>query len=433
MAGLLLLAGCGEGSWFGESEGPPLPGTRVAVMLLDEGPQADARLANLSVVLPPPWSNDSWPQSGGAPSHMMGHLAVAETIQLAWRVGIGSGSSSSARLLAPPVVARGQVFTIDSEGVVNAFASADGRRLWSFSPDGIETPDRLGGGTIAWDDGRLFAVFSHGDVVALDAASGGELWRQRIKAPVRTSPTVAGGRLLIVTADNQLFALEAASGQVLWAHAGIFEQAAILGGAAPAATDELAVVAYSSGEVFALRLADGQPLWSDAVLRPRRTLAIGTLSGIVGAPVIDGDRVMVAGAGGEMATFALVSGQRIWEVRLTSLQTPWAVGDFVFALTDRNEVVCLLRQGGRIRWVTPLNPVAEDGGASDTRARWVGPVLAGDRLVLASSGSEVISVSPYSGEILGKAPLAGPVSLPPVVAERTVYFLTDDGDLLAYR
>lgn len=428
---LLGLAGCGEGTWLGESADPPLPGKRVPVMLLDEGLQADVRLANLAIGLPPPQVNDAWPQAGGSSTRMMGHLGVAETIDLAWRADIGSGTSSSAVLLSPPVVAQGRVFTIDSEGMIRAFATTDGSRQWSFEAEDIERADRLNGGLIAWDAGRLYAVFAYGDVLALDAASGSEIWRSRIKAPVRSSPTIAGDRLLIVTADNQLFALDPDNGNVLWTHAGIFEQAAILGGASPAATSELAIVAYSSGEVFALRLADGQALWSDALIRPRHTLAIGTLSGIVGDPVIDGDRAIVAGNGGEMAAFDLFRGNRAWEVKLTSLQTPWAVGDFIYALTDRNEVVCLLRQGGRIRWVSPLN--AEDTRKDDTPVRWVGPVLAGDRLLLASSKGEVASLSPYTGEVLGKAELAGPVSLRPVIAERTVYFLTDGGVLLAYR
>ena len=54
-------------------------------------------------------------------------------------------------------------------------------------------------------------------------------------------------------------------------------------------------------------------------------------------------------------------------------------------------------------------------------------------VLLASSEGEAVSVSPYTGEVLGKARLEGPVSLPPIVADGTVYFLTDDGDLVAYR
>ncbi len=429
LAGLLALTACG--SWLGETPEPRLPGERIPVMLLDEGPRADERLASLSVVLPPPEANADWPQSGGTASHAPGHLAVADTIDRAWSASIGEGSGGRERLLASPIVAQGRVFTIDSEGEVRAFATTDGARIWSTNPEDLEPVDRLGGGGIAWIDGKVVAAYSHGDVVALDASSGAEVWRQRLRAPVRTNPSAAEGKVFIVSADNQLFTLSAATGEILWRHAGSFEPAALLGGAAPAVDGGTAVVAYSSGEVFALNVNDGRPFWTDALLRPRRTLAIGSITDIVGDPVIDRDRVIVAGNGGEMAAFDVVRGARAWDVQLTSRETPWVAGDFVFVLTDRNEVVCLLRQGGRIRWVSPL--VRQGEPNADEPQRWAGPVLAGDRLVLAGSTGEVASMSPYTGELLGRTELGGPVSLPPIVAGGTVYFLTDSGQLLAYR
>jgi outer membrane protein assembly factor BamB len=149
--------------------------------------------------------------------------------------------------------------------------------------------------------------------------------------------------------------------------------------------------------------------------------------------VIDGDRTIVAGASGEMAAFDLAQGSRVWTADVTSTQTPWVVGDFIYVLTERNELVAMLGQGGRIRWVSPLAVLVDPENPDSRRIRWTGPVLVSDRLLLASSEGEVVSVSPYTGEILGKASLAGPVTVPPVVADGTVFFLTDDGELLAYR
>ena len=42
-------------------------------------------------------------------------------------------------------------------------------------------------------------------------------------------------------------------------------------------------------------------------------------------------------------------------------------------------------------------------------------------------------MSPYNGEILGRLDLPGPVLIPPIVAGGTVYILTEDAELLAYR
>ena len=53
--------------------------------------------------------------------------------------------------------------------------------------------------------------------------------------------------------------------------------------------------------------------------------------------------------------------------------------------------------------------------------------------VRVSSRGDGVFISPYSGETVGGVDLPDGTSLPPVVASRTIYVLTDDGDLVAYR
>ena len=64
---------------------------------------------------------------------------------------------------------------------------------------------------------------------------------------------------------------------------------------------------------------------------------------------------------------------------------------------------------------------------------WAGPVLAGDRLWLAGSNQQLIAVSPADGGIVSTVDLPGRAYIAPVVANGTLYVLTDDGELVAYR
>jgi outer membrane protein assembly factor BamB len=432
-AAAALLAGCGEGTWLGETPAPPLPGERKAVLLIEDQLSADPRLAELNVALPPAVRNADWPQAGGGPAHAMQHLEAADTVDVAWRSGIGAGAGGGSRLLAGPVVAGGRVFAVDADGMTTAVDASTGSDVWQFYPDDVEEVDRLAGGAAAYDAGRLFVATGNGMVYGLDAAGGGEVWRRQIKAPIRSAPTVAGGRVLVPTADGQLYAFDTAAGELAWQHAGLFEQAGLLGGASPAVADGIVIAAYASGEVVALSLDTGQQLWSETVLRPRRTLAIGTIADIVGDPVIAGGRVLVAGVSGEMAAFDLERGVRQWTAEVTSTQTPWVAGNFIFLLTERNEVVCMVDQGGRIRWVSPLPALVDPENPESRQIRWTGPILVSDRLVLASSEGAVISVSPFTGEVLGTGEVGGAVSVAPAVADGTVFFLTDGGQLVAFR
>ena len=50
-----------------------------------------------------------------------------------------------------------------------------------------------------------------------------------------------------------------------------------------------------------------------------------------------------------------------------------------------------------------------------------------------SSQGRALSVSPYTGELLGEITLSDPASLAPVVANATLYILTDGAELAAFR
>src|SRR6185369_1354414 len=107
-------------------------------------------------------------------------------------------------------------------------------------------------------------------------------------------------------------------------------------------------------------------------------------------------------------------------------------GDWVFVLTNDSDVVCLNRNDGRIRWVTNLPQYRDEKSKSD-RYRWAGPVLAGDRLLVAGSTGQMMAISPYNGNIIGSLDMRQPLVLAPIVSNNTVFLLTDNADLIALR
>ena len=64
---------------------------------------------------------------------------------------------------------------------------------------------------------------------------------------------------------------------------------------------------------------------------------------------------------------------------------------------------------------------------------WGGPVLAGDRLLVTGTTGDLLALSPYTGDVIGKVSLGAPARLAPVIANQTIYILTDSGRLVALR
>lgn len=427
------LTACSGDTWYGGDEEPPLPGERISVLALESGLEADPNLSDVTIDLPEATSNKAWPQHGGSANNSMQHLVIADKIAPAWQVGIGEGSTDTGQLLARPVVADGRVFTMDAFGSISAFNTKTGALIWQKTFVDLDLDDSVFGGGLAIDDGRLFASFTSGDVISLSTTNGNEIWRQSLTLPLRSAPTVADGIVLVLTADNQVYALNQETGQPSWRHAGFFEASAVLGGPSPAVDGGIAIVPYSSAEVFALRLDNGRPLWSDTLQRPRRTQALAQINDIEGTPVIDGDRVYIGGRGGQVAAIDIRRGFRAWDADMTAVDTPWLAGDFIYLLTERNEAICLTSENGRIRWVTQL-PMNADPDDSDSPAlTWRGPVLAGGQLIITNSNDEALTLSPFTGEIKETLSLSGPAAVTPVVADGTVYFLTQEAELQAFR
>ncbi len=430
-----LLAACNTVSDLNPFSGPdkvPLKGERIPVMIGSKKVEADPKIADLDVSLPTSVANTDWPQPGGNARHAMEHLSLADGPKQAFSISIGSGSSDERRLLASPIVAGGVIYTMDAEATVRASNATSGAQIWSvdISPETEEEGD-LGGG-IAYDDGRIFVTTGFAQVVALDAATGKEIWREKVSAPMRAGPTVADGTVFAITVDNRMFAMSAEDGQKLWQHAGIAEVAGILGGASPAVDNKVILVPHSSGEIFALRTANGRMLWSESLAVSRRVGAVAQLADIRANPVIDGGTAFVIGHSGRMTAIAIRTGGRIWVVQIGGIQTPWVAGRWVFAVTTDGIVVAVARDSGRVRWTTQLQKFEDEEDKEDPIV-WAGPVLAGDRLIVAGSHGVAVSVSPYSGEILGKIDLPDDVFVAPIVANNTVYFLTEDGQLVGYR
>lgn len=426
-----LLGGCGIIK--GGKPKTPTVGERIAVLSAEASVEADPALAGIAIALPAAVANDAWAQPGGNAAKSMGHVALGTSLGRAWAADIGEGSSARARLAAAPVVAAGKVFTIDTRATVRAFDVQTGAQVWQtqISGEGGNEGALFGGG-VSFDDGRIYATNGLGYAAALDAATGAQIWKVRPGGPLRGAPTIANSNVYVVAQDNQLYALDPADGSIRWQGAGALEQAGVFGAAAPAAAQGTVVVGYSSGELTAYRYENGQAVWQDALTRTSISTAVSSLSDIDAEPVIDNGRVYAVGQGGRMVAIELISGQRIWEINVAGISTPWVAGEWIFVVTDQAQLLAIARTNGGVRWISQL-PRYRDEEDKEGPISWYGPILAGDRLILANSAGQLINVSPIDGSIQSTVDTGSRISLPPVVAANTLLILGNDGRLSAWR
>ena len=130
------------------------------------------------------------------------------------------------------------------------------------------------------------------------------------------------------------------------------------------------------------------------------------------------------GQGGRMVALELITGQRVWEINIAGISTPWVAGDWVFVVTDEAQAARASRAStGKVRWISQLPRYArregQEGpdllGRPDARRRPADPRQLERR---AASTSRRPTARPVDRRRTGDA-----VSLPPIVANNTLYIL----------
>lgn len=429
----LALAACGGGSSSKRQAYDDGGKERITILTSTSDLRADPSLVGQNVLVPAPYKNGVWTQAGGNTAHAVQHLALGNSLSLAWRADVGDGDRSYERMTTGPVSAEGKVFAMDVEGRITAVNLATGRLVWQQEAEGITDRSDVGfGGGVAYGNGLVVATLGYGYVAAYAADTGKQVWRYDALVPLRGAPTVADGRVFALTQDNQTIALSLDDGEYLWDQVGIAESAGMLGAASPAYDGTALVVALSSGELTALLATNGQVLWQDTLASSRRLTPLATLADIDGAPVVAGGRVYAVSHAGSLVAIDMRTGERSWEADIASVNTPWIAGRFAYVVTIDGEVACISLSDGRTKWVTQLQRFTNQQKRTGL-VKWNGPVLAGDRLVVTSSHGYALSVSPYTGEVISGITLPAGTSLPSIVVDETLIIQTEKGELLAYR
>ena len=440
-----LLAACGE-----KEDVVNIEGDRISILSYDRELLADPRVEEAQIQLPPAFKNSSWTQPGGFPSNALYHLELGDVKEL-FSVNMVEGNGSQTRIMATPLVAEGRVFAMGAELDVVAVDASTGKKIWEqevipnwtrkntgltrfigFKDEKLDADDGFMGG-IAYEAGHIFVATGFGELLSLNAGTGEIEWRVRSDVPFSNAPTVRDGKIYIVAQDSRLQVFSTLDGKRSWDYLAITETAGILSSSSPAVNDQVVVAGFNSGEVVALRTINGTENWSDSLsARSMQVTPISELTAIVGRPVIDRDRVFAVSHGGRMVSIDVRSGERAWTADVGSIETPWVTLDSVFVMTNESKLVALTRNLGRVRWLNQL-PAFEDEEDRDGRISWAGPILAGGNLIVASSLGDLYFISPIDGTITGTIDVGDPISVPPIVADATLYILTDEGELLAYR
>ena len=304
-----------------------------------------------------------------------------------------------------------------SGGFVYAIKSSDGTVKWQY-PSGAKSSTFFAT-TPALSGGALYLTDDNGGVYKLDTTTGREIWNVKLDGALRSAPVVSGGVVYFGSGNSHFYALSAETGGIVWDEK---TDGAIT--TSPTITGGLVVFASGDNNVYSLSARTGRKAWSLSFDADPSTLPL----------VFDGSTLYVT-AGDTI--YGLDPSNRTQRSKLTLptnlLQPPTVSRDSIYAITQTN-VLYALTLAGRSRWHISLNGAAT-----------APPLLAGNLLVIGTQGGVMSGYEAGSGKLLWQYVMqatatdsqpkyaSANVYAAPILAGGTLYVVSDDGSLSAFR
>ena len=332
-----------------------------------------------------------------------------QAVRAVWTNQIGS-----VNFALEPHVSGTSVTLAGSDGTVAALDAATGKDLWRVK---LDAPITAGVGT----DGKTAAVVTNAnEVVALEA--GRVLWRQKLPAQGYTPPLVAGGRVFVVTADRSVTALDGASGRKIWTQqrpgdALVLKQSGVL----LAVGDTLVV--GQSGHLLGLNPANGSVRWDAPIATSRGTNDVERLIDLVGPVSRVGNGVCARAFQSTVGCVDAVRGQVLWSKKSVGAVGLHGDEKWVIGAEADDKLVAWNRADGERVW------------SSDLLLHRVlsAPLLLGKSVVVGDSTGLLHLLSRENASLVNRVETDGSaISVAPVLAGKTIVVVTSKGGVYGF-
>jgi len=301
-----------------------------------------------------------------------------------------------------------------SDGTVAAIDAATGRDLWRTS---VKAPLAAGVGS----DGKLTAVVTRAnELVALSA--GTEAWRQKLGAVAYTAPFVAGGRVFVLTADRAVSAFDGQTGRKLWTQQRPGEPLVLRHAGVMLAVGDTLVVGLS-GRMAGLNPLNGSVRWEAPLASPRGINDVERLVDLVGSVSRVGDVVCARAFQANVGCVDAGRGTVLWTKPANGAEGVHGDDKLVFGSEADGKIVAWRRESGERAWVT--DKLQYRGLTA--------PLALGRSVIVGDSTGLVHMISREDGSLLNRLPTDGsPIAAAPVVAGNTLVVVTRNGGIYGF-
>ena len=334
-----------------------------------------------------------------------------------WSSNVGAGMGKQG-LAMGPFYSSGTLFAADHKGKLISIDAESGRKNWE-----LKTKQAFSGGPGA-DDSHIYMGTIDGRVVAFDRNNGDELWNALVSSEVLIPPVAEDNIVVVRSIDGRVFGLDVDNGARIWIYDHSVPLLTLRGNANLLVRAGVVYVGYDDGSVVTLRTDDGSLLWTQTLVSQEGRTELERLADIGQQMVIIASDLIVSSYKNRVASLAADSGRLLWFKDISSA-TGIQVDRTNLAISESNGDLWLLdRRNGATQW-------KQDQLSNRGLTR---PAFYGKFVVVGDQEGYLHWIDSGSGEFVARV-RAGKkgFAAAPLTVGTTLYVLTNNGDLIAYR
>jgi outer membrane protein assembly factor BamB len=335
-----------------------------------------------------------------------------------WGHSMGDKKAAVLRLGEGIAIADNRVYAASHKGEVVALDLATGHQVWR-----AKTGAPLSGGT-AVGPGLLVVGASDGRLFAFDPANGHSRWKIRLNGEVLAPAAISARLIAVRTVDGKLHALSPDDGHELWATEQQVPRLSLRGTASPVITGDQVLCGFDNGKVIAVSAGDGSVQWEATVTPPHGRTELERLDDIDSPVRVSGHDVYAVGFQGKVAMLALDTGQVWWSHEDSSYRGVTVDEGTLYVADADGEVVALKARTGAEVW--RQNKLLHRG---------LSPIaVMDDTIVLGDFQGYLHWLDKASGALAARVATGGArISTQPLVVGDMVVVVNDRGLINAYR
>ena len=356
------------------------------------------------------------------------------SVERQWKVKVGAGLGKKYIRLQPMIAAE-RVVAADAYGTVAAFDRFSGKQLWrqQFGEEERRSSglnrflDRSDGGFVSGGvgggEGLVLLGTTRGNVIALALSDGSEKWRTYLGSEVGSTPVAAQGRVFAQTIDGELVALDAETGEQLWSYSSQVPLLTLRGTSTPVTARDVVYTGFASGKVVALRASNGEPIWEQRVMLPEGRSELERIVDVDSAPLVVGNAIYGQAYQGRMMRIVARDGRPRWEAAVSSFQNLAEGYGQIYAVEEKDTVTAVDQDRGDVVWQHELL----------ARRSLTAPLAYSNYLVVGDAEGYLHVMAQRDGRMMGRAKVGGKgLRTPFTLADGTFYVLDNSGGLHAY-